>query len=239
MFSRNKIAALVAEVLGTGILTTVALGVSRSPIGLPYFVSLAVGLTLAMLVLSVGATSGAHVNPAVTLGLWTVRKVDTVKAISYIVAQFVGAALAWKLYVYLINSPVKSIAGGQFDWRVFVAEMVGALVFTFGIAAAVYQKYEGGKLAAAIGGSLALGVLMASVASNGIVNPAVALGMQSWDKAYVFGPLVGGIVGVNLYALLFAEREARATKPVAAKSTAAKKTTRKPAAKKPAARKRK
>lgn len=243
MFSRKKLAMVVAEILGTGILTAVVLSVSRSPIGLPYFVALAAGLTLALLVLIVGPTSGAHVNPAVTLSMWTVRKISTIQALVYIVAQFMGAALAWRLYTYFIDGPIKNIAGENFDWRVLVAELIGTMIFTFGIAAAVYQKYEGGKLAATIGGSLMLGLLVASVASNGVLNPAVALGVQSWSKAYVFGPLVGGIVGMNLYALLFADKEA-VIKPVPAKAasknvTTKKKVAKKTPAKKTAARKRK
>lgn len=228
----------VAEILGTGILTAVVLSVSRSPIGLAYFVALAAGLTLALLVLIVGPTSGSHVNPAVTLSFWTVRKISTIQAIIYLVAQFMGAVLAWRLYTYFIDGPIKNIAGESFDWRVLVAELVGTMIFTFGIAAAVYQKYEGGKLAATVGGSLMLGLLVASVASNGILNPAVALGVQSWSKAYVFGPLVGGIIGMNLYAVLFADKEA-VVKPVPAKAAAKNTTTKKTTARKATATKKK
>lgn len=231
MFSRKKIAMLVAEILGTAILTSVVLAVSNSPIGLAYFVALAVGITMTLLVLIFGPTSGAHVNPAVTLSFWTVRKINTIQALVYIAAQFMGAALAWRLYTYFIDAPVKNIAGNNFDWRVVVAEVVGTMIFTFGIAAAVYQKYEGGKLAATVGGSLMLGLLVASVASNGILNPAIALGVQSWSKAYVFGPLVGGVVGMNLYALLFADKEvvAAVAKPTPAKAAAKNATTKRSA----------
>lgn len=234
MFSRQKIAMVVAEIVGTAVLTSVILSVSRSPLGLPYFVALAAGITMAMLVLVVGPTSGAHVNPAVTLGMWTVRKINTLEAIVYIAAQFMGAVLAWKLYTYFIDGPVKNIAGKNFDWRVLVAELVGTAVFTFGIAAAVYQKYEGGQKAATIGGSLLLGLLVASTASNGVLNPAVALGVQSWSKAYVFGPLIGGIVGMFIYSFLMAPAEAKvvavkasSSRGASKKTTARKTTTRK------------
>src|SRR5690606_37039534 len=176
----------------------------KSAIGIPYFVAIGVGLTLSLLVLTVGATSGAHVNPAVTLGLWTLRKIDTVRAILFIVAQFVGAVAAYHLYQYLVGRSIDNITAPEFSWPVLVAELTGAALFGFGIAAALYQKYEGGKLALTVGASLALGILVAGVASNGVVNPAVALGLQSWDKAYVVGPLVGAVVGMNVYSLLFA-----------------------------------
>lgn len=204
LFSRQKIATLVAELLGTFILTFAVLSVSKSAIGIPYFVAIGAGTTLAILVLTIGKTSGAHVNPAVTLGLWSVRKIDTVQALLYIAVQFMGAAFAWRLYTYFIDASIPSIASKNFDWRILTAEAVGTLVFTFGIAAAIYQKYEGGKLAATIGGSLLVGIILASSIANGALNPAVALGIQSWSKEYVIGPLIGGLLGINLYALLFA-----------------------------------
>lgn len=249
MLSRKNVAAVVAEIIGTAVLTSVVLAVSRSPIGLPYFVALAAGLTLSLLVLIIGPASGAHVNPAVTLGMWTIRQINTVKAILYIAAQFLGATLALKLYEYLTDGPIKNIANKNFDWRVTVAEIVGTFIFTFGIAAAVYQKQELGRKAATIGGSLLLGILVASVASNGMLNPAVALGAQSWSKAYVFGPLVGAILGMNLYALLFADKQAllagvgvkvqasSKTTKTSSRAKTAKKSAKAPAKKKPTTRK--
>lgn len=206
MFRRMNFAVVVAEALGTAILTFSILAVSRSAVGVPYFVALGVGLTMAVLVMSIGLTSGAHVNPAVTVGLWSVKKISHLRAAAYIAAQFVGAALAYKLYVYLVATGIQNIAGPDFKWQILVAELVGTMIFTFGIAAAVFNKYEGGKLAAAIGGSLAVGILVAGVASNGILNPAAALGVQSWSKAYVVGPILGGLIGMNLYSLLFADK---------------------------------
>lgn len=204
IFSREKLAPLVAELLGTFTLTYVMLSVSKSAIGIPYFVAIGAGLALTMIVLLVGSMSGAHVNPAVTFSMWAVRKIGTLKGLLYIAAQFIGAAFAWKLYTYLMQSDVQSIASPEFSWQIFTAEAVGTLVFVFGIAAAVYQKYEGGKLAATIGGSLIIGILIASVVANGALNPAVALGIQSWSPEYYIAPFVGGLIGVNLYALLFA-----------------------------------
>lgn len=203
LFSREKLATWVAELLGTFILTFTVLSVSKSAIGIPYFVAIGAGLTLAILVLTIGKTSGAHVNPAVTLGLWSARKIGTVQGLIYIAAQFMGAAFAWRLYTYFIDATIPSIASKSFDWRILVAELIGTLVFTFGIAAAIYQKYEGGKLAATIGGSLIVGVILSSSIANGVLNPAVALGIQSFSLEYIIGPLVGGLIGINLYALFF------------------------------------
>lgn len=204
MLSRKNVAVLVAEALGTAILTFSVLAVTRSAIGIPYFTAIGVGLTLVLLVLALGSVSGAHVNPAITIGLWTLRKIDTGKAILYLAAQFVGAIGAFRLYEYLLDRPLESIAGEEFMWPVFIAEAIGAGLFGMGVAAALYQKYSGGQNAFAIGGSLALGILIAGTVSSGLLNPAVALGVQSWDKTYVLAPVLGSIVGMNLYGMLFA-----------------------------------
>lgn len=224
LLSRRRLAPLIAELLGTFILTFVVLSVSKSAIGIPYFVALAAGLTLSILVLVIGATSGTHINPAVTFGLWSVKKIGTFKGILYIVAQFIGAIFAWKLYTYLIANTIPSIGTKSTDWRIFTAELVGTLIFTFGLASAIYQEFEAGKKAVTIGGSLILGVLLSSVVANGVLNPAVALGIQSWGVEYFVAPLIGGFLGVNLYALVFAG-EAFAIKPLKRRTSVPSKVT--------------
>ncbi len=203
MFGRKKIAMLVAEFLGTGVLTTVVLSVSKSTIGIPYFVALAAGLVVAGLTLSIGAVSGAHLNPAITLGLWSVRKVKTLPALAYVAAQLLGGIAAYQLYTYFVGTHWANM--GHFEGRVLVGEAVGAFIFSMAWASAVYQRFEAGKAAAVVGIGLILGVITAAGASGGIVNPAVALGMRSWVwGTFVLGPVLGGLIGFNLYALLFA-----------------------------------
>jgi glycerol uptake facilitator-like aquaporin len=97
-----------------------------------------------------------------------------------------------------------------------VAEALGTLVFVFGWAAAAAHKYEGLLLGATVGASLALGILVAAIASNGLINPALAIGIHSWNVFgssgwgnYVLGPVVGGIVGVNLYNYVFSPMAAK------------------------------
>jgi aquaporin Z len=203
MFSRNKIAMIVAEFLGTGILTGVILTVGRSSVGLPYFVALAAGLVLVGATLMLGPVSGAQFNPAITLGLWSARKIKTLPALVYIAAQLAGGICAYLLYSYLANTTWHN--SGHFESRVMVAEAVGTFVFSLGWAAAVYQRWENSKAAATVGISLILGILVASSASAGLLNPAVALGMHMWVwGTYVLGPILGSIIGFNLYGLLFA-----------------------------------
>ncbi len=203
MFGRKKIAMIVAEFLGTGILTLVVLGVSKSTIGIPYFVAIAAGLTVAAMTLALGAVSGAHLNPAITIGLWTTRKVKTLPTVVYIAAQLLGAGAAYMLYTYFIGQHWSNT--GHFEGRVLAGEALGAFIFGLAWAAAAYQKLPLGQAAAVVGMGLTLGVIAASAASGGILNPAVALGARSfvWGT-YVLGPILGAVIGFNVYALLFA-----------------------------------
>ena len=201
MVDKQKVAVAFAEAFGVMILITAVYAmVART--SFPLFAALAAGLTVGGLVLSIGPKTGAHVNPAITIGLWTIRKIDTLKAVMYIVAQVLGGVAALYLLKYLVGQPIENISG-KFEWKVLISEGIGALVFGFGVASAVYQKYEGGKLAFAVGGSLTVGILVASLASNAILNPAVAIGLNSFNWAYAVGPVLGSIVGMNLYLLLF------------------------------------
>jgi glycerol uptake facilitator-like aquaporin len=201
---RSTIATLVAELIGTAVLTTAVINISRSQIGIGYFVAIGVGLTYGLLMLVFGSTWGSHFNPAVTLGQWTVRRIGHLMAVGYLAAQFLGAVLAWRLAEYFTGDTLRNIAGRSFETKNLIAEAVATFVFTFILAAAIYQGFRGLRFASAAGGALFTGIIVASLVTNGILNPAVALGAQSWGLAYAVGPLIGGIVGFNLYALLFA-----------------------------------
>ena len=212
MFGRNKIAMIVAEFLGTFSLAT-AVFVAGKQIDLTFFTALVAGGTAAAMVLAIGSVSGAHINPAVTIGMWTLKKIQTGQAVVYLAAQMLGGAVAWRFTEYMLDGRLPNSVGSEFDMRVFVAEAVGTLVFTFGIAAAVYQGYKGVLQAVTIGTSLTVGIFLAAIGSNGLLNPAVALGIQSWNFTYVAAPVLGSIIGMNLYAQLFAPNLA-GVKPV-------------------------
>lgn len=203
MFGRKKVAMVVAEFLGTFVLTCAIYAVlsQRLP---AFFVVSAAGTTLGLMVLILGSTSGAHLNPAVTLGHWIVRRIQPMQAVVYIAAQLLGAFVAWQLLEYLLGVPLRDISTKRFISSVLVAEAVGTFVFTFGLSAAIYQGYKGLRQAVTIGASLTLGALVASIGGNGLVNPAVALGTKSLSFEYLAGPLLGAIAGMMLYTVLFA-----------------------------------
>jgi aquaporin Z len=193
-------------------LTLLILSVQRSTIGVPFFVALAAGLAVIVMSFAVAGTSGGYFNPALTLGMWTARKLSTVNAVLYIVAQFLGAFIAYKLYTYFVGNALQNV-GGDFSGKILVAEAVGAGIFAFGWASAVYQRFSAATAASVAGLSLTVGIIAASSAAIGILNPAVALGIKAWVwGTYVLGPVIGAVVGVNLYAMLFATTGSPASK---------------------------
>ena len=207
MFGRRKVAALSAEFLATGVLTLVVLSVQRSTIGVPYFVAIAAGLVMAMLVY----VFSAHANPAVTIALWTARKVGTLTAVLFVAMQLLGAWAAYALYGYFVNSSLQAV-GGTYTGRVLIAEAIGALVLGLGWAVVVYRSNQtAGARASIVGVGYTVGVIVAAAVGIGIINPAVALGIHAWEVfgsmgwgTYVLGPVLGAVIGVNLYGLLFA-----------------------------------
>lgn len=237
MITKPKVAALVGEFLGVATLTAVLLAISKSGVGFSYFIASGVGLAVVALSLLVGSVSYAQFNPAVTLGLWTTRSITSLRAIFTMAAQFLGGYAAWQLYDYLVNQPLSPIAPKTFEWRMFWAEAVGALLIGFAYTAAVYRRKWGGAFAATVGGGVFLGMLVASLGSNGLANPALALGVRSWSLAYVAGPIVGAVVGANLYAYLFAPNDQMprllnvSRKSSAKVTSSAKKSTKKAPAK--------
>ncbi len=207
MFRKNKLAMLVGEFLGTTALTLIVLAISHSQLSLAYFIATAAGLMVALMTLALAGISGAVFNPAMTIGLWTVRKLRTMQALSYLAVQLLGGAVAWELFIYLTKlTGVHNT--GTYNARILVAEVTGTFVFAFMWAAAIYQRFPLYAKAAMIGGALTVGSLVASLGSAGIMNPAVALGLHQWGwGTYVLGPILGAIIGFNLYNLLFVETE--------------------------------
>jgi len=202
MFSRRKIAALVAEFLGTSVLAFVVLTLSRSQLGFAYFVSLAAGLSVALM--GVALNRDVSFNPALTLAMWTGRRIGTLKALAFIVAQLLGGLAAYALYKYFSGGHVQPLPS-DYDSKILVAEATGTFVFSFIAAGVAYQRQHWLVRAAASGAGLTLGIMIASVASAAFLNPAVALASNAWVwTTYVLGPVLGAVIGVNLYGLLFA-----------------------------------
>lgn len=195
----------VAEFMGTFALSFIVLAAVASTSSLPLAVPVIAGLTLALFVYSIGPISGCHINPSVTLGLLSIRKISAREAGGYIIAQFVGGVAAFLVAkIFAITSPMTA---GALDGRVFLAEMLGAFFFNFGIASVVYANVKEQISGLVVGGSLLFGVLVASLAgASGILNPAVALALNSLSLVYVLAPIFGAVLGFQVYRYVAHER---------------------------------
>lgn len=191
----------IAEALGTFALTSVvALSLAGVfPVPTPVLAALVLGL----FVYSIGHLSGTHINPAVTIGAWSIGKIKSHDAVLYIVSQFIGAILSL-IVVYGSITPFPIVATNSLP--IFFAEALGMFFFTFGIASVVYGKTPAPLSGVVVGGSLLLGITFAALlGSNGVLNPAVALGIGSLNAVYILGPIIGSIVGMHAYRLLASE----------------------------------
>jgi len=205
MFTRDKVGMILAEFMGTFVLATVFIAAaSYFNFTAPWYVSIAAGLSYALLVSVLLKVSGAHFNPAVTIGFWTIRKVSTITALLYVSVQMFGGILALAFVEYISRTDILAQGLGSIDGRIFMSELVGAFVFGVGIAAVSMRQLEDLHASFIAGASLTVGVLIASIAATGYINPAVALASNTWDLTVVSAPIVGVVLGMNTYSLFLA-----------------------------------
>jgi aquaporin Z len=193
-----------AELIGTFALTLVVILTSSTMPALTPFLA---ALTLGLFVYTIGPVSGAHINPAITLGALSIKKIDGRDALFYIISQFLGAGAALITGGFMLQAASKELNvnapflpdffGGEMG--VGLAEALGAFFFAFGIASVIYGKTPKDASGAVIGGSLLIGISIASTVSAGILNPAVALGVNALNLMYLLGPIVGAVAGMWAY----------------------------------------
>ncbi len=188
-------------------------------------VALAFGLTVVTGAYAFGHISGAHFNPAVSIGLWAGGRFPAAKLLPYIVAQAAGAIVAAAV-IYVVASGLgtftteagfaangygdHSPAGYSFAAAI-VAEVVLTFVFVLVIHGATDGRAPAGLAPLAIGLTLALIHLISIPVTNTSVNPARSLGPalfaggwaleQLW--AFIVSPIVGGALGGIAYRVLF------------------------------------
>jgi MIP family channel proteins len=226
------VGAAVAELVGTFVLvyagTAVAVGaiLARPTAGPPYdslAVALAFGLALAAVVAALGHVSGAHVNPAVTLGMASTGKFPWRYAPHYIAAQLVGAVLgALATWVTFGGAGARSEAKlaatypaqGVGDLQAFVVEVLITFILVFVVMAVATDRRAPAAIAPiAVGFALAVGVFIAGPVTGGSLNPARSLGpmIVAGDLSsvwlYVLGPIVGGVLAALLYERTMAQTQ--------------------------------
>ena len=216
------VGGIVAEFIGAFLLTAAFLEMQSSP--------LFVAFALAGVVFIVGGASGAHLNPAVTVGAWVTRKVKSLTAICYIAAQFVGAGAAWLVLKTFMDNYVASTSGATStlfhvgtitagkEWYLFFAELLGAIILTLGVAVAMRSRHnrsaaaltQGFAILIALYISMSLSTLVLSASYSGLtfLNPAVAFAANGivwgWQVViFLVAPVVGGVIGFVLRDILY------------------------------------
>ncbi|TBN05549.1 aquaporin Z [Hyunsoonleella flava] len=188
-------------------------------------VSLAFGLTVLTMAYAVGHVSGAHFNPAVSLGLWAGGKFEGKHLLGYIIAQIIGAvAAAGVLYLivsgksdftdiggFAANGYGELSPGGYSMVSVLVAEFVLTMFFLLIILGSTYPKAPKGFAGIAIGLALTLIHLISIPISNTSVNPArstsqaLFAGGDFTAQLWLFwlAPIAGAIVAGFIHKAFF------------------------------------
>jgi MIP family channel proteins len=178
-------------------------------------VALAHGLAIAIMVSSLGHISGGHFNPAVTIGFWVTKRINTVDVLIYWAAQLAGAAVAAFLLKAVVPEDTwRAVALGTpalvRDFSVLSGMVLEAVTTFFLVlvvfATAVDEKGTFRSIAGfGIGLTITLGILVAGPFTGAALNPArsfgPALASSHWANwgVYWVGPLAGGFLAGLLY----------------------------------------
>lgn len=203
---------LFAETLGTFLLVLAGAGagvvdaISHGAVGRAASVT-APGLTVLVVILFMGAISGAHLNPAVTIAFAARRDFPWRRVPGYVLAQLAGSALAVLLLLAVfgrVGHLGATTPGPGIDaWQAMVIEFVltAGLVSTI-LGTASGAQNLGSISAVGVAAYIILAGLWAGPVSGASMNPARSLGpavvlgdlAHSW--VYIIGPVAGGLVAV-------------------------------------------
>jgi len=229
---------LAAELLGTfwlvlggcgSAVIAANFGGDGNPLGIGLLgVSLAFGLTVLTGAYAFGHISGAHFNPAVSIGLWAGGRFPLKELLPYIVAQVLGAVLAgWILFLIASGNGAFAIdptaagafasngygtlsPGGYSVAAAFLCEVVLTAMFLVVILGATHARAPAGFAPIAIGLALTLIHLISIPVTNTSVNPARSTGVALFagtgaiSQLWLFwlAPILGGLLGGVIYGWL-------------------------------------
>lgn len=231
-FLAEMVGTALLILLGNGVVAGVVLKNSKAEGSGWIVITFGWALAVTFGVYAVGSVSGAHLNPAVTLGLAATGSFPWEQVPDYIVAQMLGAFIGSCLvYVhYLPHWAITENAGAKraafctepAERNVFsnvIGEFIGTFVLLFGLSALGVNKFSEGLNPMAVG-ALVLSIGLSLGGTTGYaINPARDLGPRiahallpisgkggsDWAYAWipVVGPILGGICGAACYKMLF------------------------------------
>lgn len=220
----NEKHKLLAEVFGTFCLVFAGCGaiavdqVTGGAIG-HAGVALTWGLIVAAMIYAVGDVSGAHINPAVTIGFWLAKQFPGKSVIPYVVAQCVGAFAAAGLLRVLFPGSETLGASLPHDmdrvWQSFVLELVLTLILMFVILCVAIGSKERGLMAGiAIGATVGLEAMFAGPICGASMNPARSLapavvsGHVEALWAYLSATILGAALAAPLWRCIYIAKPA-------------------------------
>lgn len=192
-------------------------------------ISLAFGLTVLTGAYALGHISGAHFNPAVTLGLATAKRFDWKDVPAYLLAQTIGASIAGAVLLLIANGvdgfdPDGNMATNGYGdhspagfalWSVLIAEIVFTAMFLYVILGATSKRATPAVAGVTIGLCLTLIHLISIPIDGTSVNPARSLGVawfgggdalgQVW--LFILAPAIGAIIAGVSHALIVGEKD--------------------------------
>jgi MIP family channel proteins len=212
--------AYVAETIGTFLLVLFICGfISVSSAGGFDLAGLALAhaFVLMVLIFSLGGTSGAHFNPAVTFALWSLKKISTPNAVAYVICQCIGAVLGALVVLLLFKTVGDRVDYGATQingeilqngsvWLGLLAEALGTFLLMWAIMGLAVNPAGDAPLAAVgIGAALGVAVMIFGPATGAGLNPArwlgpaVASGRFDDFWIYIIGPMIGALAAALKY----------------------------------------
>ncbi|MDP1551973.1 MAG: MIP/aquaporin family protein [Methanobacteriaceae archaeon] len=192
-------------------------------------IGLAFGIAVTASIYAFGRISGCHINPAVTIALWSIKKFPSKDVLPYIMAQLAGATLASILLVVIIGIEAATVGGlgatapfqGIGYVPAIVAEAIGTFLLMITImGVAVDRKATPGFAGLIIGLTVAGIITTLGNITGSSLNPARTFGPYLGDMIfagtnlwyffpiYIIGPIIGAVAAAFTYNYLYSDLEA-------------------------------
>ena len=212
--SKETEAKLYAEGVATFALTFIGAGAIWVSGGDLLTVAVAHGIILSVMVSATMNISGAHINPAVTIGFMATNRIDSKLGIQYILAQFGGAILAG-FVLYSIGAdviagtpaPGDTIIDVSTQQAILIEAILTFLLMTVIMGTAVDDRAPAGIAGFGIGLVVMADILMGGPLTGAAMNPARWAGVWVFGDMennidliiYTVGPIMGALLGVLLW----------------------------------------
>ncbi|MBS0411689.1 MAG: aquaporin [Proteobacteria bacterium] len=211
---------MLAEFVGT--LVLVLFGCGAAVLGGDHVgqlgIALAFGFAIVAMAYGIGPVSGCHVNPAVSLAVFTAGRMGLVEMVQYWVAQFAGALAGAAILMVIAGGTAHGLGqngfgpgspGGYPLMAGAVFEVIATAIFAIAILGSTGPKANGAFAGLAIGITLAVihivGIQITGVSVNPArsFGPAVLVGGQALQQLWLFfaAPAVGAVIGGALFRL--------------------------------------